>query len=117
MNVAARLEMSAPPGGICVSRSVRDHIRDRLPSALDDLGRLTQKAQALRGGSIVRDCYSPDYRKNSRELHVLSRGAFRRGQRLIFHLFGSVLGGRDDIFPDGCAPLGEKRVSRRSRMA
>ena len=38
VNVAARLEGLAAPGGVCVSRSVRDHIRDRLPLALHDLG-------------------------------------------------------------------------------
>src|ERR1700732_630032 len=38
VNVAARLETLAEPGGICVSRTVRDHIRDKLPYALDDMG-------------------------------------------------------------------------------
>jgi adenylate cyclase len=38
VNVAARLKTLAAPGGICVSRSVRDHIRDRLPLGLHDLG-------------------------------------------------------------------------------
>src|SRR5213080_4151707 len=31
VNVAARLEALAEPGGICVSGTVRDHIRDKLP--------------------------------------------------------------------------------------
>jgi adenylate cyclase len=30
VNVAARLEIIAEPGGICISRTVRDHIRDKL---------------------------------------------------------------------------------------
>ena len=38
VNVAARLESLAAPGGISVSRSVRDHIRDRLPVDLVDCG-------------------------------------------------------------------------------
>jgi adenylate cyclase len=38
VNVAARLEGLAEPGGICVSRVVRDQIRDRLPYAFADLG-------------------------------------------------------------------------------
>jgi adenylate cyclase len=38
VNVAARLEALAEPGGICVSRVVRDQIRDRLDFAFDDLG-------------------------------------------------------------------------------
>jgi adenylate cyclase len=31
VNVAARLEALAEPGGICISRTVREQIRDRLP--------------------------------------------------------------------------------------
>src|SRR6266550_8419817 len=30
VNIAARLEGLAEPGGVCVSRTVRDHIRDKL---------------------------------------------------------------------------------------
>ena len=38
VNVAARLEGLAAPGGICVSRMVRDQIRDKLPYAFEDMG-------------------------------------------------------------------------------
>jgi TolB-like protein/class 3 adenylate cyclase len=38
VNVAARLEALAPPGGICVSRVVRDQVRDKLNFAFDDRG-------------------------------------------------------------------------------
>jgi TolB-like protein/Tfp pilus assembly protein PilF len=38
VNVAARLEALAEPGGICVSRVVRDQIRDKLPYAFEDMG-------------------------------------------------------------------------------
>jgi adenylate cyclase len=38
VNVAARLEGIAEPGGICISGTVRDHIGDRLDLAFDDLG-------------------------------------------------------------------------------
>jgi len=38
VNVAARLEGLAEPGGICVSRVVRDQVRDRLDYAFEDLG-------------------------------------------------------------------------------
>jgi TolB-like protein/class 3 adenylate cyclase len=38
VNIAARLEALAEPGGICVSRVVRDQVRDRLDIAFDDMG-------------------------------------------------------------------------------
>jgi len=43
VNVAARLEALAKPGGICVSRMVRDQVRDRLPYALEDIGEQSVK--------------------------------------------------------------------------
>src|SRR6266566_4058209 len=38
VNVAARLESIAPPGGIAVSQSVRDHIGNRLKLTFEDRG-------------------------------------------------------------------------------
>jgi adenylate cyclase len=38
VNVAARLEALAEPGGICISRVVRDQVRDRLYYTFEDLG-------------------------------------------------------------------------------
>jgi TolB-like protein len=38
VNVAARLEALAEPGGICVSRVVRDQGRDKLDFSFDDMG-------------------------------------------------------------------------------
>lgn len=43
VNVAARLESLADPGGIYVSRAVRDQVRDRLPLELEDLGERSVK--------------------------------------------------------------------------
>jgi adenylate cyclase len=38
VNVAARLEGLAAPGGICVSRKVRDEVRDKLNLSFEDMG-------------------------------------------------------------------------------
>jgi adenylate cyclase len=38
VNVATRLEALAEPGGICISRNVRDQVRDKLGLAFEDLG-------------------------------------------------------------------------------
>jgi adenylate cyclase len=38
VNVAARLEALAEPGGICISRVVRDQVRDKLDIVFEDMG-------------------------------------------------------------------------------
>jgi adenylate cyclase len=43
VNVAARLEPLAEPGGLCISRSVHDQVRDRLPYRFEDKGKLPLK--------------------------------------------------------------------------
>jgi adenylate cyclase len=43
VNIAARLEALAEPGGICVSRVVRDQIRDKLQYPFEDMGEQSVK--------------------------------------------------------------------------
>ena len=43
VNIAARLEAMAEPGGIYVSRSVRDPVRDKLSFSFEDLGEVAAK--------------------------------------------------------------------------
>jgi TolB-like protein/class 3 adenylate cyclase/Flp pilus assembly protein TadD len=43
VNVAARLEALAEPGGISISRVVRDQIRDKLPYLFEDMGEQSVK--------------------------------------------------------------------------
>jgi adenylate cyclase len=43
VNVAVRLEALALPGGICISGTVRNHVGDRLPLTLIDLGERSVK--------------------------------------------------------------------------
>jgi len=43
VNVAARLEGLAEPGGICISRSARDQVRDLLDVTLEDMGEIEVK--------------------------------------------------------------------------
>src|SRR5207244_879426 len=38
VNIAARIEALADPGGVLVSNTVHDQVRDRLPFVFDDLG-------------------------------------------------------------------------------
>ena len=43
VNIAARLEALAEPGSVCVSRMVRDQIRDKLAYPFEDMGEQTVK--------------------------------------------------------------------------
>jgi len=43
VNIAARLEAIAAPGGICISRVVRDQIRDKMTYAFEDMGEQSVK--------------------------------------------------------------------------
>jgi TolB-like protein/Flp pilus assembly protein TadD len=43
VNIAARLEALAEPGRICISRVVRDQIRDKLPYPFEDMGEQSVK--------------------------------------------------------------------------
>ena len=60
VNVAARLEALAEPGGICVSRAVRDQVRDKLSFSFEDLGELQVKniARPVHADRIVLDVNS-----------------------------------------------------------
>jgi adenylate cyclase len=50
VNIAARIEALSDPGGVFVSRTVYDHVRDRLPFLFEDLGehRVKDIARPLR---------------------------------------------------------------------
>jgi adenylate cyclase len=43
VNVAARLEPLAEAGGLCISRSIHDQVRDKLPYRFDDHGKIELK--------------------------------------------------------------------------
>ena len=57
VNVAARLEGIAEPGGICVSSSAYEQVRDKLELQFIDLGEQTLKniARPIRAYAVVRD--------------------------------------------------------------
>jgi adenylate cyclase len=57
VNLAARLEALAEPGGICIHRSVRDQVRDKLPLDFEDLGEVEVKniERSFRAFHVVLD--------------------------------------------------------------
>jgi adenylate cyclase len=61
VDIASRMESLAEPGGINVSRAVRDQVRDRLPIAFEDFGEHEVKniARPVRVFRVVLDEKSP----------------------------------------------------------
>jgi len=61
VNIAARLEALAAPGGICVSRVVRDQVRDKLDFSFEDMGEQQVKniARPVRTHRVLIDSASP----------------------------------------------------------
>jgi class 3 adenylate cyclase len=55
VNIAARLEGLAEPGGICISRGIHDHVMKKLPFDFEDLGEQSVKniAQPVRVFRVI----------------------------------------------------------------
>lgn len=62
VNIAARLQALADVGGICVARSVRDQVRDRIPIGLEDLGEQSVRniARPVRCYRVLFDTYTAE---------------------------------------------------------
>jgi len=54
VNIAARIEALADAGGVFVSNTVHDHVRDRLPFAFEDLGEQRFRTLPARCGCSAR---------------------------------------------------------------
>lgn len=61
VNIAARLEALAPPGGIVLGRAARDQVRDKLNIVLHDLGEIPVKniTRPVRAFQALRDGDTP----------------------------------------------------------
>jgi adenylate cyclase len=62
VNIAARLEGLAEPGGICISRGIHDHVMKKLPFEFEDLGEKSVKniAQPIRVFRLILDGRRPE---------------------------------------------------------
>ena len=81
VNVAARLESLAEAGGICVSRAVRDQVRDRLAVSFVDLGE-QQVKNIVRPIRVFRVGWEGGPSAPPRRTGVLSPCSCRSGLRL-----------------------------------
>ena len=74
VNIAARLEALAEPGGICISRVVRDQVRDKLDFSFEDMGeqqvkniaRPVRTHRVLLGPAVVEAAAAPPRGRCSR---------------------------------------------------
>jgi class 3 adenylate cyclase len=80
VNIAARLENIAEPGGICISSSAYDHVRGKVGVEFADLGEKNLKNIALpvRAYAVVG--------KSTAQPHTLSAQGQTRFQHLVFPL-------------------------------
>ena len=62
VNIAARLEGLADPGGICISRGIHDHVMKKLPFEFEDLGEQSVKniAQPVRVYRLIMGGRGPE---------------------------------------------------------
>src|SRR5215472_5993163 len=80
VNIAARLEALAEPGGICVSRVVRDQVRDKLDFAFEDTGEQQVKniARPVRVFRVRPPLTHPDANAPAPLSCIAGEGAARR---------------------------------------
>jgi adenylate cyclase len=87
VNIAARLEAECPVGGICVSRTVRDHVHGRLDLRFEAIGPLTLKniARPLEAFVVRLDPGAPPHSPVARRPRVLKLA----GLAVLFLTIGS----------------------------
>jgi adenylate cyclase len=127
VNVASRLESLAEPGSVCITRGVRDHIRDRGDYEFEDLGEHSVKniARPVRAFRIV---FDPDGTTELREGATTPEPSLSSGvssdlsqDAIELEFWQSVqasgeadeYGAYLDRYPDGIfAPLARDRLSK-----
>jgi class 3 adenylate cyclase len=87
VNVAARLEALAEPGGICVSRVVHEEVRDKLDVAFEDMGEQQVK-------NIARPVHRKFDSLHSKEPSPFQGNPPVRGRILLSHLPPAGVGPR-----------------------
>ena len=126
VNVASRLEALAAPGSVCITRGVRDHIRDRGEYVFEDLGEHSVK-NIDRPVRVFRILFDPQGSTSLRESATAEKAlvstlAPEIGQEAIeLEFWQSVQASGDPVeyaaylerYPEGIfAPLAQERLSR-----
>src|SRR5262245_21973864 len=101
VNLAARLETLAEPGGICVSRVVRDQVRDKLAVSFEDMGeqRVKNIARPVR---TYRAILAPDARPSVPPVEALAPRPLADRPAIAVLPFSNVTGDPEQgYFVDG----------------
>jgi TolB-like protein/class 3 adenylate cyclase len=104
VNIAARLQELAQPGGICVSKTVVDHLGNKLPLALKDMGdhQVKNLAQPVRvwqvrlDGSPGRQPRGANATLRRRCMIAAATAALAIGSGALWHFYPRVTGGTAD---------------------
>lgn len=100
VNIAARLEGIAEPGGICISGSAYDQVREKVAVEFTDLGEQSLKniARPVRAYAVVRDRPSPDMQA----CHAISSERSVPRLSIVVLPFANIGGDPEqDYFADG----------------
>jgi class 3 adenylate cyclase/TolB-like protein/tetratricopeptide (TPR) repeat protein len=91
INVAARLQAIAEPGGICISNKVHEEVRDRVKLAFRDMGdqELKNIARPVRAFSSISGTPPSERRSNNR---ADARPAKSLSRRFVLATCGALLG-------------------------
>ena len=90
VNIAARLEGLADPGGICLSRAARDQVRDRIDIAIEDMGEVEVKNIA-RPVRVFRVLYEGQATSSSRRFNVTKFRLAVAAAAMIVAIVGGAL--------------------------
>jgi pimeloyl-ACP methyl ester carboxylesterase len=84
--VAVRLQTVCPVGGVCVSRSVRDHVRDRLDLSFEELGELSLKniSRPVEAFALCLDAGAPALERGEPQQQDIGYCRTRDGVRLAW---------------------------------
>jgi len=100
VNVAARLEGIAEPGGICISGSTYDQVREKVAVEFTDLGEQSLKniARPVRAYAVVQDRLNPDMQAG----HAMSSQHSTPRLSIVVLPFANIGGDPEqDYFADG----------------
>ena len=91
VNVAVKLEAECPPGGICVSRAVRDHVHGRLDLAFEELGSLKLKNIARPVQAFILKFDSDEHLSGDGRVKNVAAAVRKRKRRTLIAVAGAAV--------------------------